>query len=534
MVNGGTFSPLFLTGCSDLRVYNNSINTLTTGTSLTMGAITYGGSVASGLFVNASQMYFINNAINAGSSPAFSVTNAAGLAAIQQLDYNVYNTIGATLLFFNGVSHTPANFNVAKGTILGLNDFNSYNANPTFTSTTNLAPLATDANSWVLNGRGIHVFDLTKDMNNNNRSVAVETGAPDIGAYEFTPNVLPAPATAIGTIGYGNTQHFISYGDTVASVVWGFSGTLPTGVTFRYAPGTLISNRASSPNSNATIDTAAHLMDAYWRLDQTGGSGFTYDVRLRYKPLLLGNVPSESDIKLASRMTSGAFSWWFNNGALSFLDTVNNLFGMNFVLDANSFTGTTDIATPLPVKLTSLRAVKQNTNAVLSWITASERNASQFIVERSMDRRSFEVAGSVRATGNSSVSNGYQFTDNNIGRVAMGKTVYYRLRIVDADGKFEYSPMVAVSFEERTRPALNIYPNPFTANVNINVTADADAKANIIVVDLYGKVVAEIACEVVKGDNLITVDTLQHLTPGVYFVKVNAGNSEMVTKLIKE
>ena len=42
------------------------------------------------------------------------------------------------------------------------------------------------------------------------------------------------------------------------------------------------------------------------------------------------------------------------------------------------------------------------------------------------------------------------------------------------------------------------------------------------------------AREVVKGDNLITVDTLQHLTPGVYFVKVNAGNSEMVTKLIKE
>lgn len=534
MVNGGTSSPLYLINSSDMRVYNNSINTLTTGTTATMGAITYSGSVIGGNVVNASQMYFTNNAINAGSSPAFSVTNATGLTAIQQLDHNVYNTTGTTLLYLNGTSYTPANFATAKGAILGMSDMNSYNANPTFTSSTNLAPDAANANSWILNGRGIHVYDLTKDINNNNRSVAVETGAPDIGAYEFTPSVLPTPATVVGTIGYGNTQYFVSYGDTVGSVIWGYSGTLPSSVNFRFAPGTLISNRASSPNSNASIDTAAHLMDAYWRLDQTGGSGFTYDVRLKYKPFQMGNIPSETDIKLANRMTSGAYSWWFNNSTMSFLDTVNNIFGMNNVLDATSFTGTTDIATPLPVKLTSLRAVKQNTDAVLSWITASERNASHFVVERSMDRRNFEAAGSVRATGNSSVSNSYQFTDNNIGRVAMGKTVYYRLRIVDADGKFEYSPMVAVSFDDRTRPALNVYPNPFTANVSINVTADVDAKATITIVDLYGKTVAEMAREVVKGDNLIQIDTLQNLAPGVYFVKVNAGNSEMVTKLIKE
>lgn len=534
MVNGGTSSPLFLTSCSDMRVYNNSIHTLTTGTSATMGAITYSGTTAAGNVVNASQMYFTNNAIKAGTSPAFSVTNAAGLSAIQQLDHNVYHTTGATLMYLNGTSYTPANFATAKGAILGTSDMNSYSADPTFTSVSNLTPAASNANSWILNGRGIHVYDLTKDINNNNRSVAVETGAPDIGAYEFTPSVLPAPATAVGTIGYGNTQYFVNFGDTVGSVIWGFSGTLPSSVSFRFAPGTLISNRASSPNSNASIDTAAHLMDAYWSLDQIGGSGFTYDVRLKYKPFQMGNIPTETDIKLANRMTSGAYSWWFNNSTMSFLDTVENVFGMNSVLDATSFTGTTDIATPLPVKLTSLRAVKQNTNAVLSWITASERNASQFIVERSMDRNRFEVAGSVRATGNSSVSNSYQFTDNNIGRVAIGKTVYYRLRIVDADGKFEYSPVVAVSFEDRTRPALNVYPNPFTANVSINVTADVDAKAIITIVDLYGKTVAEMAREVVKGDNLIQVDTLQNLAPGVYFVKVNAGNHEMVTKLIKE
>ncbi len=534
MVNGGTSSPLYLTGCSDLRIFNNSINTLTTGTSTTMGAITYSGSTAGGSVVGATQMYFMNNAIKAGSSPAFSVINASGLSAIQLLDHNVYSTTGTTLLFLNGTSYTPANFTNARGVILGASDMNSYSADPTFTSASNLAPLASNANSWVLNGRGIQVYDLSKDLNNNNRSIAVETGAPDIGAYEFTPSVLPTAASTIGSIGYGNTQYLVSFGDTIGSIIWGYSGTLPSSIAFRFAPGTLISNRATSPNSNAMIDTAAHLMDAYWTLNQTGGTGFIYDIRLKYKPFQMGNIPSETDIKFANRMTSGLYSWWFNNSTMSIIDTLNNTFGMNSLFDATSYTGTTDIATPLPVKLTSLRAVKVNTHAQLSWTTASERNASQFVVERSMDRNRFEVAGSVRATGNSSVSNSYQFTDVNISRVAMGKTVYYRLRIVDADGKFEYSPIVAVSFEDRSKPALNVYPNPFNTNVSIQVTADMDAKAIITIVDLYGKTVAEMAREVVKGDNMISVDSLQHLAPGVYFVKVNAGSSEMVSKLIKE
>ena len=534
MVNGGTASPLYLVGCSDMRVFNNSINTLTTGTSTTMGAITYSGSTAGGSIVGATQMYFMNNAIKAGSSPAVSIINASGLNAIQQLDHNVYSTTGSTLLFLNGVSYTPANFSNARGAILGASDLNSYQADPTFTSTSNLTPLASNANSWVLNGRGIQVYDLNKDINNNNRSIAVETGAPDIGAYEFTPSVLPTTATTTGTIGYGNTQHFVSFGDTLGSIIWGYSGTLPTSINFRFAPGTLISNRATSPNSNSMIDTAAHLMDAYWTLNQTGGVGFTYDIRLKYKPFQMGKVPTETDIKFANRMTSGLYSWWFNNSTMSFIDTVANVFGMNNLFEATSFTGTSDVGTPLPVKLTNLRAVRVNTHAQLNWITASERNASQFVIERSMDRNRFEIAGSVKATGNSSISNSYQFTDVNISRVAMGKTVYYRLRIVDADGKFEYSPIVAVSFEERTKPAVNVYPNPFNTNVSIQVTADIDANAIITIVDLYGKTVAEMAREVVKGDNIISVDSLQHLAPGVYFVKVNAGSNEIVTKLIKE
>ncbi|MBP9186755.1 MAG: T9SS type A sorting domain-containing protein, partial [Bacteroidia bacterium] len=533
-LGGGTLSPLYIANSSDMRIYNNSINSASTSTSTSYGAISFGGSVAGGNAVNASQVYILNNAINAGAAYALSITNATGLGAILQLDHNLYYTTGASLLFLNGTTYTPATFATAKGAILGVSDLNSYAEQPTFTSLTNLTPAATNVNSWIMNGRGIQVFDLAKDIENNNRSITRETGTPDIGAYEFTPTVLPAPATAIGSIGYGGTQYFVSYGDTVGSIIWGYSGTLPSSVSLRFAPGTLISNRASSPNSNAAIDTAAHLMDAYWKVSQTGGSSFLYDIRLRYKPFQLGNIPNESDIKTANRNTSNNYSWWNNNATLTYLDTVNNVFGLDYVLDSTSFTGTTDLSVPLPVKLSNIRAAKQNTDAIITWVTASERNASQFVVERSFNRTNFERAGIVAATGNSSITNKYQFVDEKIGRLAINKTVYYRLRIVDVDGKFEYSPMVAVSFNEITKTEVGVYPNPFNSTFNVTINAVEDAKATITIVDLYGKTVKEFTDNVVKGDNVIAVDKLQNLTPGVYFVKVNAGGYDVVTKLIKE
>ena len=535
MVSGGTASPLYFTGCSDVRIYNNSISTLTTGTSTTMGGLTFGGSVAGGNAVNAAQVYIINNAINAGTSPALSITNLTGISGLVQLDYNAYYSSGATLLYFNGTSYTPATFPTAKGSLVSINDMNSYNADPTFTSISNLMPSTSNANSWVLNGRGIQVYDLAKDLNGATRSVQVSTGAPDIGAFEFNPTTAAPLSTVVGSVGYGNTQHFLSFGDTVATVIWGFSGTLPSSANMRFAPGTLISNRALlSPNNNATQDTAAHLMDAYWRMTQTGGSSFTYDVRLRYKPFQLGTIPTETDLKFADRRSTQYASWWNNNSFATVLDTVANVFGMNILSDTTAFTGTTDVSAPLPVKLTSLRATKSALDAVVSWTTASERNSSYFTVERSFNRSTFEQVGRVIAAGNSVVTKKYELVDAQIGRVAKNQTIYYRLKMVDLDGKFDYSPIVSVQFNDRITTSIHAYPNPFINNVSLAITAETDAIAHVLVVDLMGRTVAQFTNPVVAGDNLVQVDALAKLANGVYFVKVNVDGKEALTKLIKE
>lgn len=535
VVSSSATSGIYCTNVSNIRIYNNSVNIQSTSTTLTQGGLYISGSSGAAPVVNASQIYVYNNAIFSATLPALSLGNAAAISALVFNDHNVYSNTGTVLVYINGSSIASANFATVKGAINGLNDQNSYYTPAIgFTSNVNLTPLATNSSTWVLNGRGYHDFGLNSDIAGNFRSEAVSTGAPDIGAYEFTPVAAPPVSTVVGTIGYGNTQYFISFGDTIGSLTWGYSGTLPTSVNMAFYPGTLISNRATSPNNNVNIDTAAHLMDAYWRVSQNGGSNFYYDVRLRYKPFQLGTVPSETDLRFADRQVNTYHSWWRNNNFSTILDTVNNIIGMNFISDTSTYTGTTDISSPLPVKLNSLRATKSGLDGVLNWSTASERNSSVFIVERSFNRSNFTAVGRVAAAGNSSTTHRYDFIDAQVGRTAKNQTVFYRLKMVDLDGKFEYSPVVSVSFSERPTTGIVAYPNPFSSEVSINITAEVSSTAVVTVVDIMGRKVGEFTQQVSEGDNMISTSMLSNLNNGVYFVKVVVDGKEAVTKLIKQ
>lgn len=531
-LNSSGSSGIYMTSCSNFRIYNNSINIVTTSTSTALGGIYMSGLTTALPQVGSTQIYCYNNAIHSSTLPSLVIANVAALTATQLNDYNVYFSTGTNIANINNTLYTVANFNTIRNMVHAGSDINSFLANPTFTST--LAPDVANAGSWVLNGRGIQEFGYNRDINGNFRSDIVTTGAPDIGAFEFTPTALPPVATVVGTIGYGQTQSFVSFGDTIGSITWGFGGTLPTTITARFAPGTLISNRASSPNSNALQDTAAHLMDAYWTIGISGGSGYSYDVRLRYKPTQIGNIPTESDIKFANRLVNGQFSWWNNNSFMTVLDTVNNVFGINSIFDPTSFTATTDLASPLPVKLRTFNATKLRNDVNVNWVTVTERNASHFIIERSLTGRNFEAVGRVKATGNTSLTVNYNFTDLNVAAIANNGTVYYRLKIIDKDGRFEYSPIVSVSFGAVTRLSAAAYPNPFNDLVSLKVNAIDEGYADVEVVDVFGKRVQTNRILLTAGENNVVWDNVSTLNKGIYFVRITMSGEEQVLKLIKE
>lgn len=103
------------------------------------------------------------------------------------------------------------------------------------------------------------------------------------------------------------------------------------------------------------------------------------------------------------------------------------------------------LSTPvLPVELTEFSYTKSQHATLLKWETATEKNSDYFEVLKSEDGFSFDVIGTVKASGNSNKSKKYTFPDVEKSEA----TAYYKLRIVDLDNSFKYSNILAVEGSE--------------------------------------------------------------------------------------
>jgi hypothetical protein len=109
---------------------------------------------------------------------------------------------------------------------------------------------------------------------------------------------------------------------------------------------------------------------------------------------------------------------------------------------------------PLPVELTRFDATAKGTGVNLTWATATEKNNDRFEVQRSATGDAYTTIGTVKGQGSTTMAHDYNFLDSH----ALAGTSYYRLRQVDTDGTFSFSPVVAVQTEASTKAML--YPNP--------------------------------------------------------------------------
>ncbi|GAB3845524.1 hypothetical protein GCM10028822_04080 [Hymenobacter terrigena] len=114
---------------------------------------------------------------------------------------------------------------------------------------------------------------------------------------------------------------------------------------------------------------------------------------------------------------------------------------------------------PLPVELTAFTATAEGSTAVrLAWATATEKNSQAFEVERSEDGKAFGRISTVAAAGSSSAPRAYELLDVRL--PAGAATLYYRLKQLDTDGSFSYSPVRSVAFAHSPIHPFALYPNP--------------------------------------------------------------------------
>lgn len=179
------------------------------------------------------------------------------------------------------------------------------------------------------------------------------------------------------------------------------------------------------------------------------------------------------------------------------------------------------LAIDLPVELERFTAEKTNCFTQLTWIAASEDNFSHYEIEWSSSRSDFDHIGRVNTEGGRGVQY-YYFTHEN---TAMAN--YYRLKMVDLDGTYEYSDIINVNHDCNEAFGMSVYPNPvkkWEAEVSIKFFHEEGA-ANVYVVDAMGKVVRTYSQELAEFEwNLMDLD-VSDLPSGAYYIMID-GNRQ--------
>lgn len=182
----------------------------------------------------------------------------------------------------------------------------------------------------------------------------------------------------------------------------------------------------------------------------------------------------------------------------------------------------------LPVTLLSFNAAYRNNVTVLNWETENEVNFSHYEVERKTESGAdFVTVDSKQANGNA-VRSAYSSSDN-ISSIN-DAVVYYRLKMVDMDGKFTYSNVIMVRKEKKAISGISLSPNPVISSANATVRFDASRAAvvNLRVVDMAGRQVLAQQNNITEGSNSIQVNNLNRLQPGLYIIQLMNG-SELST-----
>lgn len=185
-----------------------------------------------------------------------------------------------------------------------------------------------------------------------------------------------------------------------------------------------------------------------------------------------------------------------------------------------------------PVELAKFDAKLVNDIQVeLSWQTHSEENSSHYEIERSTtgEENSFVKVGEQTAAGTSIEVINYFFTD----RITFqSKYLYYRLKMIDLDGKFQYSDTEVIKLNQIDIPDIQVYPNPAIDEISLAAELTQAGTTQIQVFSLEGKLVKNIEYTATEN-RMRTKFDISDLAAGLYLLQITNEENRLVTKFQK-
>ncbi len=191
-------------------------------------------------------------------------------------------------------------------------------------------------------------------------------------------------------------------------------------------------------------------------------------------------------------------------------------------------TNCTCVPTILPITLSSFTANKETNNSIyINWETMFELDNQYFQVERSFSGTDFKIITQVSSQNNNKETNKerkYSFidnlTDNTLSIIPSNKNIYYRLKQIDRNGNFTYSPVVVVQVEKNDAKEIKLISSNNEWKFELQ---------NPVQVKIYSSIgVLKGIHNLNQNQNIISVSSL---SKGMYILHIQDSKTSKITVL---
>lgn len=379
-------------------------------------------------------------------------------------------------------------------------------------------------NNLTLNGIG--GLTLTEDITINN-NLQFDAGLIHTGSNNLIMNSASNSVIGAGLDKFidgncrkiGNTAFLFPVGSNGLYAPIGISAANGVGVVTDYFTANYVNVMPNTDGLDSTKHDASIVRiskQEYWNLSRSGTNEvavtLTWDARS-------GGVSNLSELTVA-HWDSGTPNWEDKGNAATTGDTSSGTITSGWINSFSPFTLASKKASEntLPVSYLFFENQCENNHSLLSWATISELNCDYFEIQKSADGVYWTFDAKIKGAGNSNQLVNYKYVPN-------FSSVYYRLKQVDFDGKFNFSEIVTSQNCNETSTQLKLFPNPTTGKINIQFNGEFN---DIQIVEVYNNV----GGLVYSSNNSKTTIDLSEKPNGIYYVRIVLQSKIIIEKVV--
>ena len=189
-----------------------------------------------------------------------------------------------------------------------------------------------------------------------------------------------------------------------------------------------------------------------------------------------------------------------------------------------------NMVVPLPVRFAYVKAELNGAEKVkVSWSNLTETDILHYVIERSLDGSSFQTIGTVMSVINNGSKADYQFLS-----VQLANRTYYRIKAVEKNGAFYYSPIISLTrniYSFDYEQSVSIYPNPVTGDNFTFRLSSAPAGRYISSIITPGGQQVKYKLINHQGGDLVKEVDMSGLQSGIYQLVLRSSTKKYTQKL---